>query len=706
MTAGLLSAATGASGQSAASAPAASSAAATSGTGSTSNAKDSKSKDGEKGEDSSEKHRIPKGGAYKLPGETGTFLRAPYLQCATPSSIHIVWRTLQPMERPIVRFGSSADTLDKSVEGPAIVLRRLADEGDRDTPIHAAPVGTHQFEAHITGLAPDTKYFYSIHDGDQRLTHADGTYWFRTLPNPGTFRDCLFWVVGDSGTGQRAPKSVHRAMRDWLAANKLELDFYAHVGDMAYNDGKDLEFTDNFFKIYADTLRRTVCFPAMGNHEGHSSNGNTQLGPYYDAYVCPTRGEAGGEPSGTEAYYSYDFGRVHMIVLNSHDADRRATASMARWLKHDLEKLQPARTDWTLAYWHHPPYTKGSHDSDRERQLKEMRQFIIPILESHGVDMTLTGHSHIYERSMLVDGAHGTPTTAYKDPVSGHFVVLDDGDGHPDRDGAYRKSGGIHDHEGMVHIVAGHGGTKNSAKFGGASPIMKKVSLDHGSVLVRVHGDTLTAMMLTYQGHEFDTFQIVKSGRITPQRIPNPRVLTRTWAGTSVPEPIPGEYVIVVPPNAEWRVLTGSDPDSDAWTRLGFDDAGWKVSRAGFGYDYPELETELKDMRNKYRRVYLRREFALDSTEDAAQLGLAINFDDGFIAYLNGEEVARQNVTGGRGRDATGVSRIDKGIPQFISLAHAAGKFRIGKNVLAVEGHNDSTGSSDFVLEPWLLRKK
>jgi Calcineurin-like phosphoesterase/Purple acid Phosphatase, N-terminal domain len=677
------------------------------------NASDSKDSDtkgsddtGEKREDFAEKHRIPKGGPYALPGETGTFLRAPYLQCATPTSISIVWRTLKPLTSPLVRYGSASGTLDRIAEGTAITLRRLAEEGERDRPLYSAPIGTRQYEARITGLTPDARFFYGVFEGESRLTADDGTYFFRTLPATGTQRNCLFWIVGDSGTGQQKSKTVHHAMRDWLKDKNLELDLYTHVGDMAYNNGKDLEFTDNFFKVYDETLRQTVCFPALGNHEGHSSNGNMQIGPYFDGYICPSEGQSGGEPSGTEAYYSYNFGRAHFIALNSHDADRRTGAAMARWLKEDLDKVQPAQTDWVLAYWHHPPYTKGSHNSDKEVQLVEMRKYIIPILDSHGVDLAFTGHSHIYERSMLIDGAYGTPTTAGKDATSGEFVVLDDGDGNPLRDGAYRKSAGLNDHEGIIHIVAGNGGTKNVAKFGGACPVMKKVSLDHGSVLVSIQGRTLTATMLTYQGKEVDTFQIIKDGHVTPHRIENPDGVRESLTRNATPEPVPAGAVDILPLGFQWRCLAGSDPSSDDWVKLTFNDSGWKLGRAGFGYNYPNNKTELSNMRGRYQRIYLRGEFVLESTEDADKLGLAITYDDGFIAYLNGEEVARRNIVGGSGKDVGDIQRVEKANREFFPLAAARDKFRLGKNILAIEGHNDRKDSNDFTLDPTLLKKK
>src|SRR5258705_4859289 len=200
--------------------------------------------------------------------------------------------------------------------------------------------------------------------------------------------------------------------------------------------------------MYDATLRNIVWWPTMGNHEGATSKGTNGVGPYYDAYVCPTRGEAGGVASGLEAFYSFDYGRAHFICLDSHDLDRKPTGVMAQWLAADMEETH---ADWLIAYFHHPPYTKGTHDSDREKQLIEMRRHIMPILESGGVDLVLTGHSHIYERSMLMDGAYETPTVAEN-------VILDDSDGDPEIHGPYRKGGGIQPNGGEIRDVAGHGG--------------------------------------------------------------------------------------------------------------------------------------------------------------------------------------------------------------------------------------------------------
>ncbi len=454
--------------------------------------------------------------------------RGPYLQQATPETVVVVWRT-DSETVPVLRFGTAADALTSTVSGDAITLRVSADvDAPAEVPrLYAesaeesakrkstdedpsTPANTRQYEAHVTGLQPATKYFYGVYDGDALLAGGDSEHFFVTHPPLGSTSNMRLWVVGDSGTGDQNQADVHTAMRNYVAETKRPIDHYVHVGDMAYGKGTDGQFQKNFFAPYDATLRNTVCWPSMGNHEGGTSRGISGTGPYYDAYVCPTAAEAGGVASGTEAYYSFDIADVHFICLDSHDLDRSPDAAMAQWLRADLEQ---AKAKWLIAFWHHPPYTLGSHDSNKEQQLIEMRENFMPILESAGVDLVLTGHSHIYERSMLIDGAYHTPTVAEN-------VVLDDGDGNPEGDGAYRKSEGLHPNEGHVSVVTGNGGADMSRR--GTMPVMREIIVEYGSVIVDIDGDTLKGIMLNKDGVTRDLFSIVKEGSVTPKRIAKP----------------------------------------------------------------------------------------------------------------------------------------------------------------------------------------
>lgn len=170
----------------------------------------------------------------------------------------------------------------------------------------------------------------------------------------------------------------------------------------------------------------------------------------------------------------------------------------------------------------------------------------------------------------------------------------------------------------------------------------------------------------------------------------------------SAPVALPDQSRPVIPRGAEWQYLAGSDPDED-WTQPGFAGRGWKTGRAGFGYGDGDDQTVLKDMPGRYRRVYLRREFNLEPGDLDQLPVLAINFDDAFIAYLNGHEIHRVNVRSGRGPQADSIGSHEAGTPHVITLRDAARWMKPGRNVLAVEGHNTSLNSSDFTLDPWLL---
>ncbi len=672
--------------------------------------------------------------------DTTAFSRQPYLQLATPTGMHIVWRQLT-LGTPMVRWGTLATDLSgEATLDHGIIQRQLAAEGPGSAgtqPLHSAPPQTHQFETSITGLQPDRKYYYTILDGSKPLTTVGEEFTFRTLPTPGTARPGWFWVAGDGGTGGSIQAAVHTAMVNFTQQKNVVLDGFLHVGDMAYTKGLDSEFQGRFFAMYGETMRHTVCWPAMGNHEGLTSKGEVGVGPYYDSFICPTQGEAGGVASGREAYYAFDFGQIHYVVLDScgesftkksHGLTALGEAMM-QWLKADLEKAQ---AQWIIAYWHHPPYTKGSHDSDTEADFESgvMREKFLPMLESAGVDLVLSGHSHIYERSMLIDGAYSTPTVARN-------VVFDDGDGDPKGDGAYTKSAGQHPHEGFVAIVTGNAGT--TLKRGGTIPLFKKIILEHGSVLFHVEGETLDGLMLNRDGKERDHFTIKKSGSVAArERLANPKaappmpeVRTVKADGTagedkekdkerdkevaekdpSAPTdgksdqrskvPAPEKFTDVIKRGDTWKYLLNMQPPN--WNEVGFDDKDWLSGPAGFGYgDDDDATTVL--VKGKDALLRLRHEFTLPEGADVKKLGLLVSYDDAFVVWINGKEVTRSlNITGVGTAAVVHSPHEANGIFEYFPLEKAAELIHPGVNVIGISGYNDDLNSSDFSLSPQLI---
>jgi hypothetical protein len=263
-------------------------------------------------------------------------------------------------------------------------------------------------------------------------------------------------------------------------------------------------------------MRSTPLWPVPGNHEFGGSDSPTQSGPYYASFTLPKQAEAGGVPSGTEAYYSFDWGNIHFIALDSHDTDRSAPANpatnvcppgvggaMYQWLCADLAATEQA---FIIAYWHHPPYSKGSHDSDSagEPILKEMRERFLPVLDAYGVDLVLTGHSHSYERSLLLHDHYGLSSS-----YSPTLHAVDAGDGDPDGDGAYQKPAlGPIPESGAVYGVVG----SSSQISGGAlnHPVMR-VSLNVlGSMVIDIEGNRLDGTFLGVSGNVLDHFRIEK----------------------------------------------------------------------------------------------------------------------------------------------------------------------------------------------------
>ena len=100
-----------------------------------------------------------------------------------------------------------------------------------------------------------------------------------------------------------------------------------------------------------------MLWPTLGNHDGYTADSTTESGPYYDIFSLPRNGEAGGVASGTEAYYSFDYGNMHFICLDSYGTDHSPDGAMMTWLEADLAANDK---EWVIAFWHHSPYSKGS----------------------------------------------------------------------------------------------------------------------------------------------------------------------------------------------------------------------------------------------------------------------------------------------------------------------------------------------------------
>jgi hypothetical protein len=99
----------------------------------------------------------------------------------------------------------------------------------------------------------------------------------------------------------------------------------------------------------------------------------------------------------------------------------------------------------------------------------------------------------------------------------------------------------------------------------------------------------------------------------------------------------------------------------------------------------------------------LRKDFDIDPKDTVTEIGLMINYDDAFIAYLNGQEVLRVGVGAGRGKNATDVKPHEAAGYEYFPLQNFEQILRHADNIIAIEGHNHSLKSEDFSIDPFLV---
>ena len=167
------------------------------------------------------------------------------------------------------------------------------------------------------------------------------------------------------------------------------------------------------------------------------------------------------------------------------------------------------------------------------------------------------------------------------------------------------------------------------------------------------------------------------------------------------------EPIAIIPSGKEWNYWKGTQPpagDPLAWTQKEYDDSNWLTGESGFGYGDEDDRTVLDDMQNNYTTVYIRRLFDAPDLKDLQDYRLVVYVDDGFVAYLNGQEIGRSRAwPPGTKLTYESVSDSTVGDSETVILPIRSSLFQEGTNVLAIQGFNRSLSSSDLTLIPTLV---
>jgi 3',5'-cyclic AMP phosphodiesterase CpdA len=371
----------------------------------------------------------------------GSVEREPYFIWMNDSTATLRWWTYQEAT-PGIRFWS--------------------DQGDTVTAVLEEAGRKHSFT--MLHLLPATEYSYQIQINDTLWSEITA---FRTFPRAGSKDPFTFLAMGDTGT--LSPGQLALAER----INEEEPSFAIHVGDLAYPDGTEREYTINHFGVYAPLLKRVTMFPAPGDHDWRTNLGE----PYREAFNPP-----GGHPSGSPFYYSFTYGNVRFISLDSSDSEEHAEAfdyvgdpssRQYQWLLRELSagRADPG-IDWIVVYLHHAPYSASTGFGGHGSHLPT-RRALAPLMDGYRIPLVFSGHDHDYQRTK---------------PVRGNQIV-DAG-------------------EGTIYVVTGGGGGRTSFRGTGADWFTDASDQVFSYARVNVDHYTMRIEAVNTGGAVFDSYEM------------------------------------------------------------------------------------------------------------------------------------------------------------------------------------------------------
>ncbi len=265
---------------------------------------------------------------------------AVYLNDVSENAVTITWFTEEPSDSFLIVYDGSSEGIYSPIE-----------------------VTIHRFR--VSGLRPSTSYAYSVRSmlGGKLIYRGGGV--LTTAPARNT--PFKFAAYGDS----RNNLQVHKSITSAIADEKLSL--VISTGDIVQRDDM-MEAWNEFFEAI-QSLSSSVFYSAIGNHEGDAEN-------YQRFFSFP----------GNKRYYSFWYGDIFFVCLNTNEHFHKYSQQYT-WFLTQLEEAKTLDPAFTIVFFHHPPFSFGSHGDHMY-----VKENLVPLFESYGVDIVLNGHDHGYQR--------------------------------------------------------------------------------------------------------------------------------------------------------------------------------------------------------------------------------------------------------------------------------------------------------------------
>ena len=301
----------------------------------------------------------------------------PYLQAVTTNSIYVLVEC-DSTSAVTVQYGPTA-----SYGSAATTESYLATT--------ASPV-TYVHRVKLTGLSPNMQYHYRASQGSVTWS-ADSTFY--TAVQPGTpFR---FAMYADTRTGTSYHNTIAGRVKN---ANPR----FTLMGGDTCADGNYATFKSQWFLSNELALQAVApTYNAPGNHEGWGAN--------VKAFF-----QSPASSSGTQDYYSFDYGDAHILSINN-QVDYAVGGAQYNWASGDLNSTKP----WKIVFFHYSAYVCGGHGEDAT-----MIQWSNNLFVPKNVDLVLTGHSHFYQHNLVSGINHytiGTAGAPFATPCTASYTI-------------------------------------------------------------------------------------------------------------------------------------------------------------------------------------------------------------------------------------------------------------------------------------------
>lgn len=274
----------------------------------------------------------------------------------------------------------------------------------------------------ITNLTPGTRYNYKIMFDERWYFSGD----FMTPPADNA-TETTFYAYGDTRTQPADHNDVvhvlrHDAVDNGMADNRQT--FVLHTGDFVHRGLDDYYWDNDYFayRHYVSTNEFLASFPimpAIGNHEFKDSDGTVDMDAWVFRQLWPNPLYPTPAKGSTQSYYySFDYGPVHISIIDPYSISYAPGSAQYEWLQSDLENTAK---QWKIVVCHHPFYDAGSGspkgDVGNYADTRTLQSDIQPLLEKNNVQLVIQGHRHYYSHSIvnginyLVLGDGGAPQT-------------------------------------------------------------------------------------------------------------------------------------------------------------------------------------------------------------------------------------------------------------------------------------------------------